>query len=1213
LDLSQSISASSFWVPEHLSPQSAWLEHAPFAFWLVDALRPGTIVELGTHWGFSYFAFCQAVAQLRLPARCFAVDTWKGDEHAGFYAEDVFEHVRDHNLKHYASFSELMRSTFDGALARFENESIDLLHIDGRHYYEDVRHDFESWKGKLSERSVVVFHDTNVHERNFGVFKLWAELAQQYPHFEFFHGYGLGVLGFGKDLPDAMRRLMAQDDTAANATRVAYARLGQAVAMQVEVGQREKGRSKDKNVAADVLRLQKLIAHHDAVNSKLATELVQSKADVANLRMTLARRDKELAAIEKRLEAQAAAARLLMKSTASTQKVAIVIHAYYPDILREILKPVRALPKHHKLFVTTVAKHEAEVRTLLKKENLPFSLHVFENRGRDVLPFIKVYPQLRAEGFDLLVKVHTKKSPHRRDGKRWRKDVLGKLLEKAAFEHSLEAFATDPSLGMVGPAGHYVSMSSYMGGNEAAVLSVGKRLGLDAPEIRALGFFAGTMFMARAEALDPILRLRLDEANFDVEAGQLDGTFAHALERAMALSVVASNMRIASTADTDLWPVEEDHYEFVTKRKLRHAVRDSLRRVRRKVKPRVRFITRLAAGDTRERARLWSKFDAKFYREHYPDVAASGIDLFEHYVTYGRNEGRLGAPSPIRAGRDYQAWIARHDLNPGHLHRLVREIVALPAPPRFSVVMPVYNAPEQFLRAAIDSVRNQIYPHWELCIADDGSTLPHVRSVLEDCAASDPRIKLVFRKVNGHISQATNSAFALATGDWIALLDHDDILRPHALAEVALEIARHPQAELIYSDEDKLDRAGERCDPYFKPDFSRELFRSQNYLNHLTVHRAANIRAVGGWRPGFEGSLDYELYLRFIERIDSSNICHISKILYHWRATEGSTAAAGSEKKYAYDAGLRALEEHIARTKLPAKVEEAPGAPYYRIRLSVPEPQPLVSLIIPMRDKVELSRLAVDSIFQKTTYANYEIIVVDNGSNEPQTHAYFAEIAKQPNVRILRYDEPFNYSAINNFAVKQAKGSIIGLINNDIEIISPGWLNEMVSWATQDDVGCVGAKLYYPDDTIQHAGVILGIGGVAGHSHKRLRRDELGYFGRANLLQNLSAVTAACLLVRKAVYDEVGGLNEKDLAVAFNDVDFCLRVRESGYLNVWTPYAEAYHHESASRGPDSRDGMRERFEREVGYMLRKWSTALVDPYYSPNLTRTREDFSFLDR
>jgi len=562
-----------------------------------------------------------------------------------------------------------------------------------------------------------------------------------------------------------------------------------------------------------------------------------------------------------------------------------------------------------------------------------------------------------------------------------------------------------------------------------------------------------------------------------------------------------------------------------------------------------------------------------------------------------------------RSPSDYESWIARHDtLTEADLDRLRSEIAALPERPLISVLMPVFNTPEHLLREAIASVIGQVYDNWELCIADDCSTAGHVGSIIKSYAALDSRIRWVRRAENGHISRASNSALDLVRGDWVALLDHDDVLRPHALAEVAREIAAHPTAELIYSDEDKLSRRGERYDPFFKPDFSRELFRSQNYLNHLTVHRTANIRAVGGWRVGFEGSQDYDLNLRICERIGFKNIRHIPKVLYHWRAVEGSTAASNSGKDYAYDAGFRALQEHVARLGLPAVVEQTPGLPFYRLHFSVPPDAPLVSLIIPARDRVELLRGSVGSILEKTTYPNYEILIVDNGSTDRATLDYMADLARDGRVRVLRYDHPFNYSAINNFAVTQANGTIIGLVNNDIEVISPGWLDEMVSWAAQPDIGCVGAKLYYANETIQHAGIILGIGGVAGHSHKYFGRHELGYFARLHLVQNLSAVTGACLVVRKDVFESVAGLNEIDLTVAFNDVDFCLRVGQLGLSNVWTPYAELYHLESISRGAEDDPVKQARFLKESEYMKERWALA-EDPYYSINLTLEHEDFS----
>ena len=560
----------------------------------------------------------------------------------------------------------------------------------------------------------------------------------------------------------------------------------------------------------------------------------------------------------------------------------------------------------------------------------------------------------------------------------------------------------------------------------------------------------------------------------------------------------------------------------------------------------------------------------------------------------------------------YDLWLADCEARDASNEAgLRRRLADLADPPSISVVMPVYNVSDRWLRDAIASVQAQVYPHWELCIADDGSSHPHIARRLKQAAAADSRIRVTFLKERGHISRASNAALETAQGEWIALLDHDDLLHPHALGEVALEIAQHPSVQLIYTDEDKIDERGRRYDPYFKPDFSRELFRSQNYLNHLTVHRAANIRDTGGWREGYEGSQDYDLNLRIFERIAPQNIRHIPKVLYHWRASRGSAAQDAGSKDYAHAAGLRALQDHVRRTGLAAAVEGTPDMPYYRVKMRVPEPQPRVSLIVPTRDRVELLRTCVESILDRTSYGNFEILVVDNQSRDPAACAYLDRLRTMRNVRVLSFDRPFNFSAINNFAAAQASGSVLGLINNDIDVLSPDWLTEMVSWAMLPDVGCVGAKLYYPDGTIQHGGVILGIGGVAGHAHKYFPRGSGGYFGRLKLVQNLSAVTGACLVVRKDVYESVGGLNETDLAIAFNDVDFCLRVREAGYVNLWTPYAELYHSESRSRGAEDTPEKVARFNREVQYMTATWAGRLQrDPYYSVNLTSDHEDYSF---
>lgn len=567
-----------------------------------------------------------------------------------------------------------------------------------------------------------------------------------------------------------------------------------------------------------------------------------------------------------------------------------------------------------------------------------------------------------------------------------------------------------------------------------------------------------------------------------------------------------------------------------------------------------------------------------------------------------RGLGDYQALQPAPSG-DYARWIGRNE--PMLTTQEVESgLAVLPRRPLLSVVMPVYQAPERWLRRALDSVMEQHYPDWELCISDDASPSPHVREVLEEYRQRDERIKIVYRQRNGHISESSNSALEVASGEYMVLLDHDDELHPEALLRVAEAVCHVPHAQLIYSDEDKIDEAGNRFDPYFKPDWNYDLFLGQNCVSHLGVYALPLVRELGGFRKGLEGSQDWDLALRCIERITPEQIVHIPRVLYHWRAIQGSTALAAGEKNYAVVAGRRAVEEHLQRTGQGGEVSILPAS-MMRVKRPVPVPAPKVSLVIPTRDRVDLLRLCVDSILERSTYPDYEILVVDNGSVESTTLEYFTQLSALANVRVLPYPGEFNYSAINNFAVAQARGEIIGLVNNDIEVISADWMEEMVAHAMRPDVGAVGAMLYYPDDTIQHAGVLVGLCGVAGHVGSRHPRGSQGYFGRMLLTQELSAVTAACLLVRKSVYDEVGGLDER-LRVAFNDVDLCLRIREKGYRNVWTPFAELYHHESASRGLEDNPVKQARFMSEVEFMQKRWSKALQhDPAYSPNLSLTQ--------
>lgn len=597
----------------------------------------------------------------------------------------------------------------------------------------------------------------------------------------------------------------------------------------------------------------------------------------------------------------------------------------------------------------------------------------------------------------------------------------------------------------------------------------------------------------------------------------------------------------------------------------------------------------------------------------------TGLLFINRAFFYWRTSGWRGLKDRLadsyvsgRQANVYKHWIASFDSLSDQDRKIIkRHIQAFSTTPLISVIMPVYNTPEKFLRRAMDSVCEQLYPYWELCIADDASQQPHIKTLLNEYRARDPRIKVIFRNTNDHISAASNSALKIAQGEFIALLDHDDELTEHALYMVATEINTHPHADIIYSDEDKIDTAGIRADPHFKSDWNPDLFYAQNYVCHLGVYRTSLVNHVGGFRQGYEGSQDYDLCLRCVHATKSTHIRHIPHVLYHWRVLKGSTALDVGEKSYAERAALKMLREYFHNIDPRISVEIGNFSTTYRIRYALPTKPPLVSLIIPTRDGYHILKRCIDSILAKTTYPHYEIIIVDNQSQDPQTLAYFDKLTANKKIRIVGYNHPFNFSRINNYSVQQAKGSIIGLINNDIEVISGDWLEEMVSQALRPEIGAVGAKLLYSDKRLQHGGIITGIAGTAGHSHKGSLPPHRGYFGKSGLVQNISAVTAACLIIRKALYEYVGGLEEDNLAIAFNDVDFCLRVAAAGYRNLWTPYAELYHHESLSRGYEDTPEKIARFEKEAAFLKKRWGKKLLnDPYYSPNLTLANESFAF---
>jgi glycosyltransferase involved in cell wall biosynthesis len=559
--------------------------------------------------------------------------------------------------------------------------------------------------------------------------------------------------------------------------------------------------------------------------------------------------------------------------------------------------------------------------------------------------------------------------------------------------------------------------------------------------------------------------------------------------------------------------------------------------------------------------------------------------------------------------RDYRKWIAENDrLTPADEQAIRVDIARFSHRPLLSIIMATYETPEAYLRAAIASVQAQIYDHWELCIADDASTLPYVATILRQAAAADPRIRVASRTVRGHMSVASNTALELARGEWVVLMDHDDLIPPDALYELVAEMNDRPDAQIIYTDEDKIDGHNQRYSPYFKPDFDPDLLLGQNLLNHLTAYRRGLVLSVGGFREGFEGAQDHDLALRATAACGPDAVRHIPRVLYHWRQLKTSGNFSQTLREQCVSSARRAVAEHLESRGIPARI--VPLAPVgHRIMFPLPKSAPLVSILIPTRNRADLLRVCLDGILNKTDYPALEVLVADNGSTEPDALDLLRDVQADPRVRILDLPGPFNFAGITNTAASEAQGDILLLLNNDIEVIRGDWLKEMVTLAVRSDVGAVGCRLLYPNGRLQHGGTVLGIGGVADHLMVGAHRNDTGPFGVLKLLRSAGAVTAACLALRREVWEAVGGMDDINLAVAFNDVDLCLKIRQLGLRVVWTPFAELYHHESASRGSDLSPEKARRFRQEIDHITRRWDDVLLnDPYYNPNFSLDNASF-----
>jgi GT2 family glycosyltransferase len=930
--------------PKYLSDVSSWHEHLHFAYDLVAKVSPKNIVELGVHYGDSYFTFCQSVKDHEIDCRCFGIDTWKGEEHAGRYGEEVWETVIEYNNANYLNFSNLIRGTFSSAVSNFKDHTIDILHIDGLHTYEAVKKDFYTWIPKVSLNGIVLIHDIEEFRDDFGVHELWQEIQKTYSCFSFNHGHGLGVVFKESKKRDIDFYFTKFSDNILDSAY--YQAKGESLALE-----KERDSLKHKNIS--------LIAEYEIIKK-------------SNESLVCALEDQKLLT---------------------------------EDLKSEV--------------------EESETLLVDIQNNLSSTVH--EN---------------------LL--------------------LLDKLKR---IKHSLSWKITNP--------------------------------------LRFL----------RRKFIDPFQR---------------DKSF----------------------------------------------------------------------------------FDARLYLELNPDLQESfGNDLegaASHFLTIGKKEGRQFLRPQLSSRLNYKEWIHEYDKMEGSMiEKFSKEYTELKERPLLSVVVPVFNTPPKILLETIDSVKRQIYENWELIIVDDDSNRSDIIETLSELQDYDKRLKIIFRDENGHISEASNTGLENVSGEFVLFLDHDDLLREHSLLRFAQTLNENPTCKLIYSDEDKINSLGKRVDPYFKPDWNPDLLLSQNYICHLCCINVDLVREISGFRKGYEGCQDWDLFLRATELLNENEIFHIPEILYHWRKGGGSTASGAKAKEYVFENSIKTIESALDRRKIEAEVELSDESNnYIRIKYNISKIQPLVSIIIPTRDYLKYLRVCIEGILTGTSYENFEILILDNESKDKSTLDYFDQLSNDERIRIIKTPGKFNYSKINNLGVTYAKGELLLFLNNDIEPISDNWLTEMVSHGIRPEIGCVGAKLLYPNDTIQHGGVVLGLGGLAGHAFKSFPMDHSGYKNRLCLVQNYSAVTAACLLVKKKLFEQVGGFNEENLQVAFNDVDFCLKVREQGFRNLWTPFALLYHFESASRGDDLSPKKLKRFNKEAEYMKKTWKNELsFDPAYNSNLTLDREDFS----
>ena len=1129
--------------PDLIVDPPAWSGLIPFAFWVVDALRPRVLVELGTHSGVSYCAFCQAVSYLKLPTTCCAVDTWQGDAHAGFYGEEVFRALASYHDPRYGSFSRLIRTTFDQAVEHFSDSSIDLLHIDGCHTYDAVRHDFQTWLPKLSHRSVVLFHDINVREMDFGIWRFWEEITQQYPSFSLFHSHGLGVLAVGTKLPKPIRWLTEASKRDTQETiqiRAFFARLGGAVVASIEKRHLRTETDRLRTLTAErenqIATLKKNISEKDVHIRNLEAAVHDKDTHISNLDTALSDKDNHIRNIEADLKT---ASQKLAEKDAELQQQEARLQEVEEN--RQILKRhlteegkrVEHLQTQVGQLISRLATTEGDLRDKTAAAGkLEERLHASESlmeSYRDQLELVE-----SSLSWKLIQRFWSWNMRWLPFGTRRRKAYTAVARGLAHLLFGLKVRGEIPDQ----PASPVQPVPQPVPGEEKDTQEQQEEIRMNCDEPRPAEFCGG-VFLVRGWAIAP--------SGIETVEILLDG-------EKIAQAIYGQKRDDVAKEFPD---IKDSRFSG--------------------------FLHLLDSSNVVEGSHLLT------------------ISVLSKEGTRRDTQVPVTIDQTLKI-REYDRWIEQHEPSPEKLKRLAREAKGFSYRPLISIVVPVYRTPVELLREAVESVRNQIYTNWELCLGDDCSESEEITQLLTEYADQDSRIKFTQMSQNLGISGVTNAAISLGHGEFVAFMDSDDVLAPDALYWVVKLLQENRDADLIYSDEDKLDLAGRRCEPFFKPDWSPDLLLSMNYISHFTVARGQIIDAVGGLRSEYDGSQDYDFLLRVVER--TNRIHHISRILYHWRASETSSAMSADVRPKAHIAAQNAIADYLKRNHTAARVEQGVATGRWRVRYEILE-WPRVAVIMPTGGNLDLLGPCLESVFSKTDYPNYEIVLVDN-SKGPHVQQYFASLHNR-NGKLSYIDyrnRSFNFSALNNFAVRQITAPLILFLNDETEATDPDWLTAMVEHGQRPTVGAVGAKLLFPSGFIQHAGVVMGIYENTAHAFKNLPGDSGAYFDFPQIVRNCSAVTAGCMLTKRNLFLELGGFDEKDLRTAFQDVDYCLKLCQRGYFVVYTPYAVLFHHESVTKKEKVAN------LREVRFMRRKWGKMIArDPYYNPHLTRKLEDYS----